>query len=345
MMLRDEYFMERCFHLAKNGFGHVSPNPMVGCVLVYEDKIIGEGFHQMFGSPHAEPTAIANVQDPTLLSKSTLYVNLEPCSHFGKTPPCADLIIEKGIKNVVVCNLDPNPLVSGKGVRKLQESGINVRTGISEAKGRDLNKRFFTFMTKKRPYIILKWAQTLDGFMDIDREEKPLENYWITNNRLKTFVHKWRAEEDAIMVGTNTIRNDNPLLTTREWVGRNPIRITIDKVLGLPKTSHFFNSEAKTFVYNFKQDKTTENVSYIKVDSFNVLQGVLSDLYQRGVQSVIVEGGYVLLSSFISLNLWDEARVLVGNKVFMKGLNAPVLVSSPESVFSVDEDDILFYRN
>ena len=343
-MVLKEKFIKRCFQLAKNGLGNVSPNPLVGCVLVTNEQIIGEGFHQQYGGLHAEPNAILNVKDSSLFPKSTLYVNLEPCSHHGKTPPCADLIIEKGIKNVVICNLDPNPMVAGNGINKLQNAGINVITGVLEKEGLELNRRFFTFMTKKRPYIILKWAQTLDGFMDIDRTANS-SDYWITNNRLKTLVHKWRTEEDAIMVGTNTVQTDNPLLTARQWNGKNPTRIVIDNSLRLDKNSAVFNSDAKTLVYTSKQEKSKDTIEYIQTDFSNLVPNMLNDLYQRGIQSVIVEGGKELLSSFISANLWDEARVLIGNKVFVKGLKAPKLPISPERISSIDEDKVLFYRN
>lgn len=344
-MIYDEFYIKRCFELAKNGLGNVSPNPLVGCVIVSDNKIISEGYHQIFGGLHAEPNAISRVKNQDFFSESTLYVNLEPCSHYGKTPPCAELIIEKGIKNVVISNLDPNPLVAGNGVKKLQEAGINVKAGILEREGWELNRRFFTFMTKKRPYIILKWAQTLDGFMDIERENASIRNYWITNKHLKTLVHKWRSEEDAIMIGTNTAKNDNPALTTREWIGKNPVRIVIDKSLNLNKGLKVFNVESKTFIYNIKQDLVKDNISYIKIDSSNILQDILSDLYQKGIQSVIIEGGENLLSSFISQNLWDEARILIGNKLFIKGLKAPLLPLQPENITSIDEDKILFYRN
>lgn len=343
-MILEDFYIKRCFQLAKNGLGNVSPNPLVGCVLVANGEIIGEGFHQQYGGLHAEPNAILNVKGESLLSEATLYVNLEPCSHYGKTPPCADLIIEKGIKNVVICNLDPNPMVAGNGIRKLQNAGINVTTGILEEEGLELNRRFFTFMTRKRPYIILKWAQTLDGFMDIDRTSGSSE-YWITNKRLKTIVHKWRTEEDAIMVGTNTVQNDNPMLTARLWHGKNPTRIVLDKSLRLDENSAVFNSEAKTLVYTSKQKDSKNNIEYIQTDFSDLLNNVLEDLYQRKIQSVIVEGGKELLSSFISANLWDEARVLVGNKTFGKGLNAPELPLLPQNISSVENDKILFYRN
>ena len=343
-MNMNDFFIRRCFRLAKNGLGNVSPNPLVGCVLVVDGKIIGEGFHQQYGGLHAEPNAILNVKDISLLEKSTLYVNLEPCSHHGKTPPCADFIIEKGIKNVVISNLDPNPMVAGNGVRKLQDAGINVIKGVLEKEGWELNRRFFTFMTKKRPYIILKWAQTLDGFMDIDRSVNS-SDYWITNNRLKTIVHKWRTEEDAIMVGTNTAMNDNPLLTTRLWHGRNPKRIVIDNFLRLDESLAVFNSDAETLVYTSKQKEPKDNIFYVQTDFSDLLPNMLEDIYQRGIQSVIVEGGKELLSSFISLNLWNEAKVLVGNKKFLQGLEAPELSVLPEHITSVDGDKILFYRN
>jgi diaminohydroxyphosphoribosylaminopyrimidine deaminase/5-amino-6-(5-phosphoribosylamino)uracil reductase len=220
--------MQRCFQLAENGLGYVAPNPLVGCVIVCDGKIISEGFHQQYGLNHAERNAILHVADKDLLKKSILYVNLEPCSHFGKTPPCADLIIERKIPKVVVSNLDSNPEVAGKGIERLQNAGIEVITGVLENQGRFLNRRFFTHIEKKRPYIILKWAKSLDGFMSSETER------WITNEAMRNLVHKWRSEESAIMVGTNTVSTDNPKLNVRAYFGKNPLRITIDKNHRLP---------------------------------------------------------------------------------------------------------------
>ncbi|MCL2416575.1 MAG: bifunctional diaminohydroxyphosphoribosylaminopyrimidine deaminase/5-amino-6-(5-phosphoribosylamino)uracil reductase RibD [Bacteroidales bacterium] len=292
--------IQRCFQLAEIGLGQVAPNPLVGCVIVYGGKIISEGFHQKYGENHAERNAILHVKDENLLKKSTLYVNLEPCSHFGKTPPCADFIIEKGMPKVVISNLDSNPEVAGKGIERLRNAGTEVITGILENEGRFLNRRFFTFIEEKRPYIILKWAESLDGFIYNETER------WITNEAMRNLVHKWRSEESAIMVGTNTVLTDNPQLNVRAYFGKNPLRITIDENRKLPKDLHFFDNSQPAKIY-----ETTD------------LSEILSDLYLQNIQSIIVEGGAKLLQSFIEKNLWDEARILTGNKQLSSGLKAP----------------------
>jgi diaminohydroxyphosphoribosylaminopyrimidine deaminase/5-amino-6-(5-phosphoribosylamino)uracil reductase len=297
-----EIYMQRCFQLAQNGLGYVAPNPLVGCVIVLDGKIISEGFHQKYGENHAERNAISNVgaQHVVPLKNSTLYVNLEPCSHFGKTPPCADLIIEKQIPRVVISNLDSNPEVAGKGIERLQNAGIEVISGVLENEGRILNRRFFTYIEKKRPYLILKWAESLDGFLYRENERQ------ITNEAMRNLVHKWRSEESAIMVGTNTVLIDNPQLNVRAYFGKNPLRITMDKNHKLPENLSFFDNSQPTKIYQ------TTNISEI-----------LSDLHSQKIQSLIVEGGAKLLQSFIEKNLWDEARILTGNKHLQKGLQAP----------------------
>jgi len=310
-----ETYIQRCFQLAQNGLGYVAPNPMVGCVIVCDGKIISEGFHQKYGENHAERNAILRVKNENLLKKSTLYVNLEPCSHFGKTPPCADLIIEKQIPKVVISNLDSNPEVGGKGVERLQNAGIEVITGILENKGRFLNRRFFTYIEKKRPYIILKWAESLDGFMYNETDR------WITNEAMRNLVHKWRSEEPAIMVGTNTVLIDNPQLNVRGWFGKNPLRITIDKNQKLPRNLHFFDNSQPAKIYD-----TTD------------LSEILSDLHSQKIQSLIVEGGAKLLKNFIEKNLWDEARILTGNKRLLSGLKAPK-IQGEEIFYSEIESD------
>ncbi len=240
-MTSDELFIQRTFELAQSGIGQVSPNPRVGAVVVHDEKIIGEGWHKKYGEAHAEVNAIHSVKDQSLLQESTIYVNLEPCSHFGKTPPCADLLIRHQVKKVVVCNNDPNPLVSGQGIAKLLNAGIEVVTGVLETEGRKLNKRFFTFVEKQRPYIILKWAQTVDGF--VAREN--YESKWISNDFSRQLVHQWRSEEDAVLVGTKTAAHDNPKLDVRDWSGRNPVRVVIDRFLRLSATLHLFNKKQK----------------------------------------------------------------------------------------------------
>lgn len=347
-MTAEEKIMLRCFQLARMGQGHVSPNPMVGCVVTAPNGIIvSEGYHQQYGGNHAERNALtAHGNGNTDFSGCTLYVNLEPCSHFGKTPPCADLIIEKGIKKVVVSTLDPNPLVAGNGIRKLRNAGIEVVTGVLEKEGRFLNRRFFTFMEKKRPYIILKWAQTQDGFMDIDRNAQPLDTYWITNDILKTFSHKWRTCEDAIMVGTNTVANDNPQLTARMWHGHNPLRVTIDRTGRLPHSLHLFDGSVPTVVFTENTHlRSRENITFVNVGFEKMLPSVLDFLYRKGIQSLIVEGGKQLIYIFLEQNLWDEARQLQGSVLFGKGLKAPGIPANPDKTETFGDNAVNYYYN
>lgn len=346
-MASDEEYMRRCFCLAQKGQGRVSPNPMVGCVIVdSHGDVISEGYHARCGENHAERNAILSCPEKDKLQGSTLYVNLEPCSHYGKTPPCADLIVEHGIGKVVISTLDPNPLVAGNGIRKLQDAGIEVLTGVLNREGRFLNRRFFTFMKKKRPYVILKWAKTRDGFMDIDRTCNPEGNCWITNDLLKILSHRWRTEEDAIMVGTNTVINDNPQLTARLWSGRNPLRVTMDRSGRLPHDARIFDAEAETLLFTERDGLSfPDNVEICKADFSNPIPEMLETLYSKKVQSLIVEGGRTLLDSFLKLNLWDEARVLTGDKVFGKGLSAPVLARQPERTETFENDTVEYYRN
>lgn len=302
----DEQYMQRCLNLAILGLGNVAPNPMVGCVIVHNGIIIGEGYHQKYGEAHAEVNAIASVSTKELLRESTLYVNLEPCSHYGKTPPCSDLIVRSQIPRVFIGSNDPNPLVAGKGIAKLRNAGVEVTSGILKQSTDFLNRRFLTFFTKKRPYIILKWAQSADGFI------APTDNrqVWLSNELSKKLVHKWRSEEQAIMVGTNTARIDNPELTVRLWKGKNPLRVVIDKDLSLPTGNHLFNNAANTLVFNSRENSKENNIEKVKIDfSASLPKQVLDGLYQRNIGSVIIEGGATLLNSFIEANLWDEARM------------------------------------
>jgi diaminohydroxyphosphoribosylaminopyrimidine deaminase / 5-amino-6-(5-phosphoribosylamino)uracil reductase len=340
-------FMQRGIQLAKLGAGEVSPNPMVGCVIVHEGKIIGEGYHQKYGEAHAEVNAINSVLDKSLLSESTIYVTLEPCSHFGKTPPCADLLIKHEVKKVVVCNYDPNPLVAGQGIEKLRRAGIEVEVGLLEEEGKELNKRFFTYIEKKRPYIILKWAESADGFI----AKKNYESVQISNLLSRRFVHKMRAEEDAIMVGTNTARYDNPTLDTRFWTGKNAVRVLIDKDLTLPENLHIFDGSQETICYttvvrsstsrsvqvvNDDFDNNDNNEGVLEIifratvdgDNNNINQFIIKDLYERKIQSIIIEGGTILLQSFIDLGLWDEAFILKSNLKLEDGIKAPVVGGS-----------------
>ena len=343
-MTIDEMYIRRCFALAENGIHYVAPNPMVGCVIVKNGEIVSEGFHQCCGQNHAERNAILRVADKSCFEGSTLYVNLEPCSHHGKTPPCADLIAQYPFKRVVVCNLDPNPLVAGRGIEKIRNAGIEVTIGILEEEGRFLNRRFFTYIEKQRPYIILKWAQTRDGFMDIYRSDSKQKSYWITNEKLKCEVHKWRTEEAAIMVGTQTVVNDNPQLTTRLWYGKNPLRIALDKTGRIPEQSFILDGSTPTIIYTENRNlESKENIEYVVIDFKNLLNEILADLWHRKIQSVIVEGGLKLLNTFITENVWDEARVLIGNKMFGKGLAAPLLNMVPNRINQADDDFVCHY--
>ena len=317
---RSQLFMQRALQLARLGAGTVSPNPMVGCVIVHNGKIIGEGYHQKYGDAHAEVNAVNAVSDKSLLSESDIYVTLEPCSHFGKTPPCADLLIKYKFKKVIVCNYDPNPLVAGQGIEKLRQAGIEVEVGLLEKEGMELNKRFFTYIEKKRPYIILKWAESADGFI----AKKNYKAVQISNLLSRRFVHKMRSEEDAIMIGTNTVKYDNPTLNTRFWTGKNAIRVLIDKELSLSKNLHVFDNSQKTICYNSLKDEIIENNIFVRTPlNTSIEPFILEDLYQRKIQSIIIEGGTILLQSFIDLGLWDEAFILKSEIILEQGIDAP----------------------
>lgn len=339
--------MKRCLELARMGAGSVSPNPMVGCVIVHNDTIIGEGFHEKYGGPHAEVNAINAVKNNALLAESTLYVSLEPCAHFGLTPPCSNLIIEKKIPLVVIGTIDSFAKVAGKGIERMLKAGIEVQLGIMENECRELNKRFFTFHEKKRPFVVLKWAETKDGFIDIDRSENEIgEPTWITGENTLLRVHQMRAVEDAILVGTNTALKDNPSLTVRYCGGRNPVRIVIDNKLRLPKTLHLFDGSVKTIVFNSLKNEETENIEFIKVDfDKKLVQHILKNLFQRNIQSLIVEGGKQLLDSFIAVNLWDEAFRFVGNKYFKSGIETPKISGNPVFSETIDDDRLFIYKN
>lgn len=340
-MTPDELFMKRALELAKLGIGQVSPNPRVGCVIVHEGKVIGEGWHQKYGEAHAEVNAIRSVSDEGLLKSSTLYVNLEPCSHFGKTPPCADLIIEKQFKKVVIANADSNPLVSGEGIRKLKEAGIEVQTGVLEKEGRELNKRFFTFMDHQRPYILLKWAQTADGFI----AHTNYESKWISCDYARQWVHKMRSEEDAVLVGTRTAAHDNPQLNVRDWSGRNPTRIVIDRFLRLSDKLNLFDQSQPTILYNLLKHEEHKNLVLARLEEENFIGHLVQDLYHRKIQSVMIEGGAQTLQLFIDAGLWDEACVFVSERVFEKGIPAPVLHGKLASTRPVGTDQLMIYKH
>ncbi len=340
--------MKRCLDLAKNGLGQTYPNPMVGCVIVYNDKIIAEGWHQCAGEPHAEVNAIKQLSDESLIKNATLYVSLEPCSHFGKTPPCADLIIEKGFKKIVIGSVDPFAKVKGKGIQKLMANGCDVVLGVLEKECLDLNKRFITFHTHKRPYIILKWAESKDGFLSpLEFGKGDTKNpFWLTNSYSKQLVHQWRSEEQAILVGTHTALMDNPALTTRLWKGKNPLRVLIDKNLKIPKNAKIFSDEAKTFVFTAHQEPSFKTIEYCQLD-FNlpILPQLLKALHQRDIQSLIVEGGRTTLQEFINAELWDEARVFRTTNTFLKGTKSPEFKSESTQIQKIFNDQLSIYKN
>ncbi|MBQ3732603.1 MAG: bifunctional diaminohydroxyphosphoribosylaminopyrimidine deaminase/5-amino-6-(5-phosphoribosylamino)uracil reductase RibD [Bacteroidales bacterium] len=317
--MTDEQYMQRCLQLAALGLGSTSPNPMVGAVIVRDGEIIGEGYHHRCGEAHAEVNAINAVKDKALLRESTLYVNLEPCAHFGKTPPCADAIIRHGIPKVVIGSIDYHDKVNGAGVRKLRDAGVEVVENVCRDACEELNKRFFTFHRQHRPYVILKWAQTRDGYMDIDRSEGNATSYWITNYALKVLAHKWRGEEDAILVGWRTMANDRPQLTTREYPGKNPQRFVMQR-----------------------GDEVLSELPYTPLPE--KVEEALDRMYQLNIQSVIVEGGKKTLEKFLEAELWDEARILVGNQMWGKGLKAPKLPRIPEKKVNIDDNQLIYVR-
>ncbi len=353
-----EKYIKRCIQLAQNGLGTTYPNPMVGSVLVYKDKIIGEGWHRKSGEPHAEVIAINSVKDKSLLKKATIYVSLEPCSHYGKTPPCSDFIVASGIKKVVIGTMDPFAKVAGRGIKKLFESGCEVSLGFLEAECKELNKRFFTFHRHKRPHIILKWAQSEDGFIaplpaEINSKREPV---WITNKYSRQLVHKWRSEEQAVLVGTNTAVADNPKLNTRLWDGPNPVRIVIDQHLRIMKDSALFDGSINTILIC---GNTTENLNTIQLRQPDceflaietkdfekeIAPQICQILYQNELQSVIIEGGTKTIQTFIDTGLWDEARVFSGMIQFKNGVAAPKLNGIFKSEEMINGDQLIIYIN
>jgi diaminohydroxyphosphoribosylaminopyrimidine deaminase/5-amino-6-(5-phosphoribosylamino)uracil reductase len=320
--LTDEQYMSRCIQLARLGGGYVAPNPMVGAVLVYENKIIGEGYHKKYGEAHAEVNCINSVlpENKILIEKSIIYVSLEPCNHFGKTPPCSDLIIRNNIKKVVVGCKDSYAEVSGRGIQKLQEAGVEVVVGVLENECRDLNKRFFCFHEKRRPYIILKWAQSTNGKIGALNDERIL----ISNDYSNRLVHKWRSEEAGILIGTATAQKDNPSLTTRSWTGKNPVRIIIDNQLKLSSKLNVFDHQETTIIYNKLKNAIEGNLQFIKLDNDDFLEQLLHSVYKMNIQSILVEGGSKTLQSFIDADLWDEARIITNEQMIIEnGIAAP----------------------
>ncbi|MDR6158723.1 diaminohydroxyphosphoribosylaminopyrimidine deaminase/5-amino-6-(5-phosphoribosylamino)uracil reductase [Chryseobacterium sp. SLBN-27] len=338
--MQDEFYIKRCIELAGKAIGKTYPNPLVGSVIVHNDKIIGEGYHHKAGENHAEINAINSVQDKSLIPESTIYVSLEPCAHYGKTPPCALKIKELGFRKVVIGAMDSHDKVNGKGKKIIQDAGIKVVSGILEKECTELNKRFFTFHEKKRPYIILKWAQSGDGFMD--KDFKPAS---ISNPLVNQFVHQLRADEHAILVGTNTALNDNPALTVRNVEGENPIRILIDFELKVPQTFNIYNHEAKTLIINSVKDEEKENIRFIKINKENFLNELMNALYKEHIQSVIIEGGRFTLQQFIDENLWDEAIVIKNTELLLEqGTKAPEFNIKSERAETFRDNLIQFYK-
>lgn len=338
--MNDSLYMRRALELAENARGSASPNPMVGCVIVHEDKIIGEGYTSAYGGPHAEVNAVRSVADESLLANSTVYVTLEPCSHYGKTPPCADMLISKQVKRVVIACKDPFEKVAGRGIEKLENAGVEVSLGELEKEAWEHNRRFFTSITHKRPYIILKWAQTADGFI----ARSNYDSKWISNAHSRQLVHKWRAEEDAILVGKHTAVYDTPSLTVREWEGKNPVRVLLDSKLEVSEDTSLFNADASTLIFNTIKDEKEGHLEWVKVDTKNIT-AVLQSLQERKIQSVIVEGGTHVLNAFIGENLWDEARVFTSKTEFKEGIPAPKLDEVPISKEIILDDTLTTYRN
>ncbi|KEQ31693.1 riboflavin biosynthesis protein RibD [Pedobacter antarcticus 4BY] len=347
--MSDELYMRRAMELATKGQGAVSPNPLVGCVIVKDGLIIGEGYHKKYGEAHAEVNAINHVfsqhgaNAPALLQDATAYVTLEPCAHFGKTPPCADLLIKHALGKVIVANTDPFPDVNGKGISKLKDAGIQVQTGVLDKECKWINRRFFTRIEQQRPYIILKWARTANGYFS----PKNAVQQWISGPLSKKLVHQWRTEEDAILVGKRTVIADDPQLSAREWPGKNPIRIVIDKNLEIPVTAKIFNDLAKTVIFNEKKTTVEGNIHYIQMEDmhFYLPQKIAFQLYLMDIQSIIIEGGAHILEQFISSGLWDEARVFTGTDSWKTGTLSPQINGNITSLTTIDKDQLTIYTN
>jgi len=331
-------YIQRTFYLAKKGIGKVAPNPLVGCVIVKNNKIIGEGYHKEYGDKHAEINAINNVSNKKEIEGSSVYINLEPCNHFGKTPPCSDALVKLKPKEVIISNKDPNPLTNGKSIKKLIDNNINVRSNILKEEGEELNKRFFKNQIKKLPFIILKWAQTSDGFI----AKSDGSSKWISNDISRTLVHKWRSEELGILVGAKTVNNDNPKLNVRSWDGKDPIRVIIDPNNRCSNKNDILSDTLPTLIYNKKRESKVQNKQFVRLLEFNLLN-ILKDILSRGISSIMVEGGSFTLQSFIENNLWDEARVFVSDGKFKNGIKAPkIKLSNPQKIGS---DQLYLLKN
>jgi len=342
--------MARALQLAKNGLGSAAPNPAVGAVIVYDKKIIGEGFTSSYGGPHAEVNAIRAVMDTSLLKRATLYVTLEPCSHFGKTPPCADLIVNYGIPRVVIGLSDPHKKVAGNGIQKLKNADCEVILGVLEKECRAHHKRFLTFHENKRPHITLKWAQTLDGFLapEADLRSNIQEPYWITGPTSRQLVHQWRAQEQAILVGTNTVLHDNPKLNVRHWKGKNPVRIVLDRSLKINGDYHVLDGSIPTLILTevIETSKYLKGIEYQYLDfSKDLARQICTILWQRNLMSILIEGGSKTLQTFIDEGLWDDALVFTGNTSFTNGISAPILSKDSVSIRTIGQDTLNFYKN
>lgn len=340
-----ERFMQRAVELAQQGLGHTRANPLVGCVIVYQNRIIGEGYHHQYGGPHAEIVAINSVKNRSLISQSTMYVTLEPCAHIGKTPPCTQTIISEQIPRVFIAETDPNPLVNGKGVEALTKSGILVKTGLCKKSYRFINRRFFTFHEKKRPYIILKWAQSNDGFLAPYSSNNSAKKYWISNHTNKVLVHKWRSEEMAIIVGAHTIANDNPQLTVRLWKGQHPLRIFIQNQTHISPNANICNTPPETIRFTNNPNINNPSIQTFILNKETFLQEMLHKLFELNVLSLIVEGGSYTLQQFIDQNLWDEARIITGNISFKQGIKAPTIHSNHQNTFQIENDWLTILYN
>jgi diaminohydroxyphosphoribosylaminopyrimidine deaminase / 5-amino-6-(5-phosphoribosylamino)uracil reductase len=341
-MTEDEHYMRRALGLARLARAYTAPNPMVGAVIVRDGRIIGEGYHREFGAPHAEVNAVASVLDPDLMRDSTIYVTLEPCSHFGKTPPCADLLIEKGFVRVVVGMEDPNEKVAGNGIARLREAGIEVIVGVLEEECRELNKRFLTFHTKKRPYVVLKWAQSSDGFTDMERDHAEKGVNWITQPETQVFTHTLRSHEQAILAGWKTIQADDPSLTVRAVSGHDPVRIIVDPQLRSDLESIVYTDNRKTFVINNIKAGTHGLATYLLVDKITPAS-ILESIWELGISSVLIEGGTTTIQQFADAQLWDEAVVITGKIIFGSGIPAPVFRGTMESTRTFGSDVVSFY--
>lgn len=336
--MTDEFYMQKCLELASQGYPLALPNPMVGCVIVLNGNIIGEGYHKQFGQAHAEVNAINSVKDKSKLKQATLYVNLEPCSHFGKTPPCADLIIENKLKRVVVGALDSFSKVNGKGIDKIKQAGIEVKVNVSQEDCKSLNRRFYTFHMNKRPYVILKWAQSSDGYIAPKNQEMP---FWMTSVESKNLVHQWRAAETGILIGKNTAIKDDPLLTSRVPGLRNPVRFVIDKSSSLPETLNVFNNDAIT--YTICQEKSSE--FDLKVNFDNFIISLMEQLHKLEIHSIIIEGGSTTLQQFINSNCWDEARVFQSDILLKDGIKSPIFDQEPSLTETIGVDNLFYFFN